>query len=402
MGAIVQQKQENEQSKALSPRGVVMSMSDELTHMLPSHIGGEAWVRAAAGALKKGPVGRSGAYVLEEAAANNPLAFVMALREAARMGLTPGSDEYYLTPRPIQGRMEILGVVGYTGWVEMMYRAGYVESVIVECVYSNDTFEYMPGRDQRPLHGIDWTAPDRGELRLVYAFAVMRGGSTSKVVVMNEADMERIRKMGKVKVTEYSPWVTSTAAMWMAKAAKQLRKWVPTSSSIIRPFDAVQSVNDLAKTLPASSPAQPSLEIPDRAQLQSAPEETVEGELMEDAEDAPTDVSDLPEAPPEPEPPAAQPTGQAVDRMNPNQQRRMTTLFAELNIQGQARAEYAKGVLGIEGTFTPPEMTREQAEEVIGMLKAKAEKAKVAPANAEETAVDALAEEAEADGEPTS
>jgi recombination protein RecT len=392
MGAVTNAVATRDEAKALSPRQVVMGMSDELTHMLPTHIGGEAWVRAAAGALKRGPVGRSGQYVLEEAAANNPQAFVMALREAARLGLTPGGEEYYLTPRPIQGRMEILGVVGYMGWVELAYRAGYVDSVIVECVYSNDKFEYMPGRDERPIHSIDWDSADRGTLRLVYAFAVMKGGATSKVVVMNEADMERIRKQGKVKVTEYSPWVTSTAAMWMAKAMKQLRKWIPTSPNILNPFGAVNAVNDLSKTVASAAPPQPALEVQDRAQLQSAPEETVEGVLMEDAEEgAPQDVTDLPEAEAEPEEPV---------KINPNQLRRLTAAFNAAGFApGPDTVDYAKTVLGIEGDFNPKDLTSEQAEEIIGMLKARVEKAK-APADPEQSAVDAL--EAEADGEPTS
>jgi recombination protein RecT len=103
-----------------------------------------------------------------------------ALMDAARLGLEPGTEQYYLTPRKVKGRLEIQGIRGYQGEIELIYRAGAVSSVIVEVVYSNDKFRVRPGRDERPIHEIDWDADDRGELRLVYAYAVMKDGATSR------------------------------------------------------------------------------------------------------------------------------------------------------------------------------------------------------------------------------
>jgi recombination protein RecT len=210
--------------------------------VLPSHIRSDTWFRVAQSAMKKGKVitVERGPYQgikmteLELAALNKPGVFLGALLEAARLGLEPGTEQYYLTPRKVAGQFEVLGIVGYQGYIELMYRAGAVSSVIVENVHQNDGFSYKPGRDEYPDHEIDWDASDRGPLRLCYAYARMKGGATSKVVVLNAGDVDRIRAKSGTAKSDYSPWKTDEPAMWLKSAARQLRKWVPTSAEIIR------------------------------------------------------------------------------------------------------------------------------------------------------------------------
>jgi recombination protein RecT len=214
-------------------RTFVKNNAASLSAMLPTHLRekGDAWARQVAGSLYRGQMSNGRDYDLVVAAQNNPDAFMIALRQAASLGLTPGTDEYYLTPRKVAGRLEILGIVGYQGYVELMYRAGAVASVIVELVYDQDEFDYMPGRDEVPLHKINWKLADRGKPWLVYAYARMVSGSTSKVIVMNEAEIERYKeRSASAKFGKSSPWTTDPGAMWMKTAVRQLRKWVPTSS----------------------------------------------------------------------------------------------------------------------------------------------------------------------------
>jgi len=84
------------------------------------------------------------------------------------------------------------------------------------------------------VHVIDWDAEDRGQLRLVYAYAVMRDAATSKVVVLNKADIERVKLSSVGSSGKYSPWVTNPGAMWLKSAVRQLAKWVPTSAEYRR------------------------------------------------------------------------------------------------------------------------------------------------------------------------
>jgi recombination protein RecT len=165
-----------------------------------------------------------GRFELEVAAANNPGVFMAALLDAARLGLDPGQrSSYYLTPRKVggkDGRLEILGIVGYQGYIELMYRAGAISSVIAEVVHAKDTFRYQPGRDDVPFHEIDWDSDDRGPLRLAYAYARMKDGSVSKVVVLNKTAIERIKKSSQGADSDYSPWRNHEAAMWTKSAVR--------------------------------------------------------------------------------------------------------------------------------------------------------------------------------------
>lgn len=220
-----------------SPRALVAQYAPDFGSVLPTHVKPEQWVRVAQGALKKGKKyngDRSGRTELEVAAGNNPAIFLATLLDAARLGLEPGTEQYYLTPRKVKGRLEILGIIGYQGFIELMYRAGAISSVVAEVVYANDLFEYRPGVDERPRHEIDWDAEDRGPLRLVYAYAIMKDGATSKVVVMNKTAIARIMKFSAGADYDSSPWKTSPDAMWLKSAVRQLAKWVPTSAEFRR------------------------------------------------------------------------------------------------------------------------------------------------------------------------
>lgn len=229
---------------------LVTAYRDDFATVLPSHIRPDTWVRLAVGALRRNKD-------LAAAAQSNPGSLMVALLDAARKGLEPGTEEYYLTPRKVKGGgLEVLGITGYQGEIEMIYRAGAVSSVVVEVVRDKDTFTYRPGRDERPVHEIDWDAPDRGDLRLVYAYAVMRDGATSKVVVLNKADIARIKKSSQGSDSSYSPWNNHEAAMWMKSAAHQLKKWVPTSAEYRR--EQLRAAQEIAAEPRASfAPALP-------------------------------------------------------------------------------------------------------------------------------------------------
>lgn len=226
------------------PAAMVEQYRGDYTQLLPSHINADAWIRLATGALRKDKS-------LLQAATSNPASFMSALSTAARLGLEPGTEQYYLTPRKTKTGSEVLGIVGYQGIIELIYRAGAVSSVIAECVYSADSFDYQPGRDERPIHRIDWDAPHRGELRLVYAYAVMKDGATSKVVVMNKAAIDKVKASSASARSDYSPWSTNPDAMWLKSAVRQLGKWVPTSAEFIR--EQLRAVRDVAHETPAMS-----------------------------------------------------------------------------------------------------------------------------------------------------
>lgn len=220
-----------------SPTSLVRRYQDDFAVVLPSHIKPATWCRVAIGALKRDPK-------LAEAANNDPASFLGALLDAARRGLEPGTEQYYLVPQKNKGRLEVRGNVGYQGIVELIYRAGAVSSVIVEVVRANDEFEYVPGRQDRPVHKVDWFGDHRGPLKGAYAYAVMKDGAVSKVVILNAEDITRAKRSSQGSDSAYSPWKNHEEAMWLKTAAHRLAKWVPTSAEYIR--EQIRAVRDVA------------------------------------------------------------------------------------------------------------------------------------------------------------
>jgi recombination protein RecT len=232
------------------PAAVVEQYRESLALVMPSHLQQRvgAWIRNTQGLLRRDEK-------LMEAAQNDVGQFIAVLMDAGRLGLEPGTEQYHLVPRWNKKKRctEVTGVRGYQGEIELMYRAGAVSSVIVEPVFANDGFDYQPGVNDRPIHTVDWFADDRGALVLAYAYAVMKDGAVSKVVVVNKARIKRAKEASSTAGKSFSPWTSDEVAMWMKTAAHDLAKWVPTSAEYIR--EQLRAVRDVA-TEPAPAPVE--------------------------------------------------------------------------------------------------------------------------------------------------
>lgn len=245
------------------PAAVIEQYKPELALVAASHVKVDTFARLAVGALRQNPK-------LAAAAQSNPASLMSALMTAARLGLEPGTEQFYLRPIKRRGQPEVQGIVGYQGIVELIYNAGAASSVVVEVVRANDQFDYVPGLHERPVHKVNWFA-ERGELVGVYAYAVMQGGATSKVVVLNRDHIARAKAKSDGADGEYSPWRTDEEAMWLKTGARRLGKWVPTSAekrtAVIERLDA--------PALPAGS------EAGSLAETDPDDDEPVEGELVD-------------------------------------------------------------------------------------------------------------------------
>jgi recombination protein RecT len=237
---------------------IVRQYWTQLKNMLPSHVVPEAWYAGAFAALYRNKE-------LFAAANRNPESLMFALMECARWGLDPGTKQYYLTPRPNRkapGGVEVLGIIGYQGDIELIYRAGAVSSVIVETVRENDHFEYTPGRDEFPDHVVDWrkSRADRGPLLLAYSYARMKDGSYSRVAIVTRDDIARSKAASPTANSQYSPWKTDEEAMWRKTAAHRLTAWVPTSAEFVAVNKEIlieqTRARENAKVLPAHAVGQ--------------------------------------------------------------------------------------------------------------------------------------------------
>ncbi|HEU4672379.1 MAG TPA: recombinase RecT [Candidatus Limnocylindrales bacterium] len=214
------------EQKNNGPMAIVTQSTTWLGGLLPSHVDPNSFVSLAKAHLRKDP------KVLA-AATRNPSGYMMCLTECARLGLVPG-DTFHILPfeNKRKGVVEFTGIVDYTGEIELIYRAGAVSSVKAEIVYSGDRFQFTPDMD-RPHHEPDWFG-DRGEMIGVYAYAVMKDGSTSRVVVMSRAEVEKVKASSRSAGHSDSPWERWPDRMWLKTAIHQLTKWVPTSAEYRR------------------------------------------------------------------------------------------------------------------------------------------------------------------------
>lgn len=225
----------------------MMSKRSHLRTVLPKSVDVDAFVGTAAGALY-------GNKLLMEYAIGNVDSLFVALMKCAVLGHMPGTEEFYLTPRKDKGRGKVLGIEGYRGVIERMYRSGAVSKVVVREVCENDYFLYVEGEMDKPVHkwggdgntgGSFFKAKPRGPMVGVYAYAQLLTGAVSRVVTLTEDDVLAARDSGGYKpADEYTPWnrLDGGAAhpefkgrsMWWKTGAKRLEPWVPTSAEYRR------------------------------------------------------------------------------------------------------------------------------------------------------------------------
>ena len=227
------------QEIARRPDLMIERYAAEFAAVLPSHVKPETFVRVAVGALRRDAN-------LMKAAASDPPSLMTALMEAARLGLEPGTEEYYLTPKG----GAVLGIVGYKGEIELIYRAGAVTSVKCEVVCERDRFRYSPDMD-RPDHEVSWFE-DRGPVLGAYAYAEMVGGGTSKVVMVGPTRIKRAMDASASARSSHSPWKTDYAAMVLKTAIHDLANFVPTSAEYRR--EQLRAATEVAREMPTTAP----------------------------------------------------------------------------------------------------------------------------------------------------
>ena len=209
-----------------SPASAIARYKSDFAMVLPATFKPDTFVRLAQCALRQN-------QKLREAAETNPGSLLVALLECARLGHEPATDEYYLVPRKTKQGPTVQGIEGYKGQIKRMFKSGMVESVVAEAVYETDQFEWRPGDMKTPQHIVDNWFGDRGRCVGAYAYAILRGGSISKVVVIGEKRIQRAMSASDGASSEYSPWKRDYDKMVIKTALHDLEPYVPKSAEFI-------------------------------------------------------------------------------------------------------------------------------------------------------------------------
>lgn len=214
----------NGASKALTKkpdpaRDLLASMEAEFAACLPKMLPTDLFMRVALTGFRKTPD-------LLECSRRSLLG---ALLETARLGLEPCTEQAYLIP--FKGECTL--VIGYQGFVQLMYRTGQVEQVEAEMIYEADEWEDSRGDGGRFFHRPNWLAKDRGQPILAYSYAKLLTGGRTKVEVCTRQRAEFIKR--EYAKAAKSPWKTgSFDAMWQKTPVRQLQKWAPKSAEMRR------------------------------------------------------------------------------------------------------------------------------------------------------------------------
>jgi len=275
-GAVAQRDEGDGQLEAV--RQQIRDARGWFEKVVPSHVNAEQFVAIGLGVLSRDPE-------LANVAKRNPQSFMVALSECARLGLTPG-DGYALT----HFGSEIVGMIEYTGELELIYRTGRVRTVIAEIVWTGDTFSRgLHPHDPptfAPAGGRFPKAAERGEPEGGFAYAVFPDGTCSRVVYMAEDEIMLHREAAKTKrFWDGAFW----RSMWLKTFVHELKKWVPTSPEYLREVMRVLAAGDLPGVPQMDWGPAPALPQPPRPAIGDGEPAAGQGSPQAPAEPSPAD-----------------------------------------------------------------------------------------------------------------
>lgn len=204
----------------------LMRYESEFDEALPAHIDRTAFFAAARA-------------VLPRLAKCTPASTLQALLTCARFGLIPDGKHAVIKR---EGVLAVF-VPMAQGFIDLMYRSGAAESVHVGEIRAHDEYRYVPTAPAPDdfVHEPDLrkTKAQRGDVILCYAFAWLKGGARSQVIILSREDAEEIRDQysqayrdAETAGTADSFWHTDFLAMWRKSGVRRLAKVVPMSAEL--------------------------------------------------------------------------------------------------------------------------------------------------------------------------
>jgi recombination protein RecT len=205
----------------------------ELARVLPKGMTPQRFARVALTAVLRNP----------EIAACTRASFVLAIMEAAALGLEPDSQSGLAYLVPYKRHVQL--IVGYRGLIQLAYRHPRVSEIAAEAVYDKDALEITLGIAPKLKHVPAFGIGGRGEFIGAYAWARISGGGRP-FVYMEKAEIEEHRERSASKGR--GPWVTDYIAMAKKTPVRALAKFIPLSPSLMQ---AIASEADPEQERPA-------------------------------------------------------------------------------------------------------------------------------------------------------
>lgn len=172
----------------------------------------------------------------------NASSIISSVIQASELGFNPTQalGQCYFVPYKGNVQMQI----GYKGYIDLARRSGQIKSLFAYCVYEGDLFNYELGLNPTIEHKPS-EEDDTSKITHVYAVAHYKDGGNS-FVVLTRNQIEKLRKRNAFqKATPSQAWATDYDKMAMAKAIKQLSKWMPLSDEMQKAVIVDESIPQL-------------------------------------------------------------------------------------------------------------------------------------------------------------
>lgn len=205
----------------------------QIAQALPRHLTADRVIQMATLMITKNP----------QIAKCSQASILGAVMQAAQLGFKPvdALGQCYFVPYGGAVQFQI----GYKGFIDLARRSGQLKSIHAFCVYKGDTFEYELGLEpvlkHKPKEDVDHT---EANLTHVYAVSHYKDGGYN-FVVLTKKEVEKLRMRSPMqKGSPSGAWKSDYDKMAMAKAIKQLSKYMPLSDEF---QDAVNSDEAIIK-----------------------------------------------------------------------------------------------------------------------------------------------------------
>lgn len=212
-------------ARIVTIRDFLEKRKDEISRALPRHIAPDRFLRIVFTAIRYNPA-------LLECTQESLIAAVLW---AAQLGLEPGPlGQVYLVPfkrRDKQGnilRVEAQFIVGYRGYLDLVWRSKQLQCVACRDVCERDQFDLSFGSEERIIHKP--ALGERGSLIGAYLVAQYRDGGRY-LHWLSRSEIEERRKRSLAPDT--GPWHTDYAAMAKKTVVRDAVRWMPLSPEIL-------------------------------------------------------------------------------------------------------------------------------------------------------------------------
>ncbi len=210
--------------KATTIRDMMAKNQKLIESALPRHMSPDRFLRIALTSMSKNP------KLLE----CTPRSLFGAVLQCAQLGLETDDlrGQAYLIPFRNKGVYEVQVMVGYKGFLELVYRTKKVLDITAEVVHEQDEFSFQHGSgDNEFLTHKPYMGDDPGELIAAYVKVKFAAGH-ERFAVLPRREVMKAASSSRAYRDNSGPWITHEDEMWKKTALRRICKTVPMSPEV--------------------------------------------------------------------------------------------------------------------------------------------------------------------------